>query len=164
MEWPCHSVIFTFVVMILNNSFIANINYFYLNLSYENTYAEGLEIAMKIYELQDNNKFDKIASFGIRMDSVEFKLKDTVTNKYINANKDFVYGKRIDRSLIKSTEKLSNFIDVNFGIKLKPVNEKDRNRIMKSKDFKEMKYWPSKESVRVIDDTLVIKFKDEYLN
>lgn len=153
-----------FVVMILNNSFIANINYFYLNLSYENTYAEGLEIAMKIHELQDNYKFDKIASFGIRMESVEFKLKDTVTNKYINANKDFVYGKRIDRSLIKSTEKLSNFIDINYGVKLKPVNEKDRSRIMKSKDFKEMKYWPSKESMRVIDDTLVIKFKDEYLN
>ena len=43
---------------------------------------------MKIHELQDNYKFDKIASFGIRMESVEFKLKDTVTNKYINANKD----------------------------------------------------------------------------
>ena len=68
------------------------------------------------------------------------------------------------RSKIKSTEKLSNFIDINYGVKLKPVNEKDRSRIMKSKDFKEMKYWPSKESMRVIDDTLVIKFKDEYLN
>ena len=151
-----------FIAIVINNSLIANINYFYLNLSYENTYAEGLEIVMRIHQLQDNQTFKNVAFFGDIRDDMKFTLKDTVTNKYISSQKDFVYGREIYRSLIYSSETLSNFIEVNYGLKLVPAKKSVINDISKSKELERMKCWPAKDSMKVIDGTLVIKFNNNY--
>lgn len=151
-----------FIAVVINNSLIANINYFYLNLCYENTYAESLEIVMRIHQLQDNQTFKNVAFFGDIRDDMQFTLKDTVTNKYITAEKDFVYGRDIYRSLIDDSESLSNFIEVNYGLKLVPAKKSVINDISKSRELERMKCWPAKDSMKVIDGTLVIKFNNNY--
>lgn len=150
-----------FIAIVINNSLIANINYFYLNLCYENTYAEGLEIVMRIHQLQDEYKMQNIAVFGERTDKIKFEMKDIITNNYVSAEKDFVYGKSIYRSLLTEKEKISNFLEVNYGLKLEPADKTTINQISKSEEFNKMKYWPSKDSMKVIEGTLVIKFNDE---
>lgn len=150
-----------FIAIVINNSLIANINYFYLNLCYENTYAEGLEIVMRIHQLQDEYKMQNIAVFGERTEKIKFEMKDIITNDYVPAEKDFVYGKHIYRSLLTEKEKISNFLEVNYGLKLEPANETTITQISKSEEFNKMKCWPSKDSMKVIDGTLVIKFNDE---
>ena len=151
-----------FIAVVINNSLIANINYFYLNLCYENTYAESLEIVMRIHQLQDNQTFKNVAFFGDKRDDMQFTLKDTVTNKYIKAEKDFVYGRDIYRSLIDDSDSLSNFIEVNYGLKLVPAKKSVINDISKSRELEGMKCWPAKDSMKVIDGTLVIKFNNNY--
>lgn len=151
-----------FVIMVINNSLIANINYFYLNLCYENTYAESLEMVMRIHQLQDNQTFKNIAVFGERKDDMKFTLKDTGRGKYIESQKDFVYGREIYRSLIFSSETISNFIEVNYGFKLVPAKKSVINDISKSRELEKMKCWPAKDSMKVINNTLVIKFNDNY--
>lgn len=151
-----------FIAIVINNSLIANINYFYLNLCYENTYAESLEIVMRVHQLQDNQTFKNVAFFGDIRDDMQFTLKDTVTNKYITAEKDFVYGRDMYRSLIYNSETLSNFIEVNYGLKLVPAKKSVINDISKSRELERMKCWPAKDSMKVIDGTLVIKFNNNY--
>ena len=47
-----------------------------------------------------------------------------------------------------------------IGVNLNLVNERDYAEIFETKEYKNMKYYPEKDSIKVIDDTIVVKLSD----
>lgn len=47
-----------------------------------------------------------------------------------------------------------------IGVNLNLVNERDYAEIIETKEYKNMKYYPEKDSIKVIDDTIVVKLSD----
>ena len=47
------------------------------------------------------------------------------------------------------------------GFTYKDTTKKEVQEIRKKKEFRQMGYWPERNSIAIIDDTLVIQFGDE---
>lgn len=48
-----------------------------------------------------------------------------------------------------------------FGVAFKELTDEDINKIENSQFVKEMEDWPSENSVKIIDDIIIIKFPND---
>lgn len=149
------------IVITLNNSIMANISYFYMNLCYERTYAEGLEMMMKIHDFQDKYKFDKIAVVGNRAYNVFLENIDLQKGKIQGSTKILILSSNLEKSLLFDSEHTIRFLQATFGLELKSLNLEQRKDLFNTDEVKSMSCWPAGDSITVIDNTLVIKLSDK---
>ena len=62
-----------------------------------------------------------------------------------------------DLYYFNSDSKIHAYINNQLGIELVEVSEEQKKVIYNSKEFEEMKAWPSEESVQIIEGILIIK-------
>ena len=148
------------ILIVFNNALIANISYFYLNLCYERTYAEGLEMILEIHDLQDEYQFDKIAVVGTRLDQLLFENYDHETGIMAPAGKLHILSSRFRDSLLYDAEHTTRYLEATFGLKLEPLHYTLRNELHETEQVKAMACWPAAGSMAVLGDTLVIKLSD----
>lgn len=148
------------ILITFNNALMANISYFYMNLCYERTYAEGLEMMIKIHNLQDKYCFEKIAVVGNRINEVQYENFDPETNKMQITGKIHILSGLLEKSLLYNSEHTTLFLQTTFGMDLTPLNLSQRNELLHTGEVQAMGCWPSGDSIAVIDDVLVIKLSD----
>ena len=155
------NVIAVFLLFVVfNNALMANISYFYMNLCYERTYAEGVEMMSKIHDLQDEYDFDKIAVVGTRIYEVQYENSDSETNIMRITGKIHILSGLLEKSLLYDSEHTVRFLQTTFGMDLAPLNFSQRNELLHRDEVQTMGCWPSGNSIAVIDDVLVIKISD----
>lgn len=155
-----NTVCFFLILITLNNALMANISYFYMNLCYERTYAEGVEMMMKIHDLQDKYEFDDIAVIGSRSDKVQWAKTDFGEGKITPAEKIHMLSSLLETSLFIDAEHTIPFLKATYGMELESVNNTKLVELSKSIEVQSMGCWPASNSIAVIDGTLVIKLSN----
>lgn len=148
------------ILIAFNNALMANISYFYMNLCYERTYADGVEMMIKIHDLQDEYEFDKIAVVGSRINEVQYDDIDSETGRIQITGKIHLLSSLLEKTLLYDSEHTTRFLQATFGLELETLNCTQRNGLLDTDEVQNMGCWPSGNSITVIDDTLVIKLSD----
>lgn len=148
------------VLIIFNNALMANISYFYMNLCYERTYAEGIEMISEIHNLQDEYDIKNIAILGSRLDDVQWPTTDYETGKIAPAGKIHMLSMMLEESLLYDSIHTTLFLRTTFGLDLPESDTNQINLLLDTDDVRNMGCWPSGDSIKVIDNTLVIKYSD----
>lgn len=146
------------ILIVFNNALMANISYFYMNLCYERTYAEGVEMILRIHELQDKSEFDKIAIIGSR--DVSYDFLNSKRNSVGKPSSIYILSSNLENSLLFESDHTINFLKATFGLNLKDTSYKQRYKLSQTDMVKEMECWPSKNSMLVVGDTLIIKYSN----
>ena len=149
------------IMIIMNNALMANISYFYMNLCYERTYAEGVEMMIKIHELQDKYEFEQIAVVGIRTEGVAHKPIDTETGKMLVVGKFYILSGLLENTLLYDSEHVTRFLKTTFGLDIEPLERSQRNELLNTAKVRAMGSWPAEDSIDVIDNILIIKLSDD---
>lgn len=157
-----NSICLLLILIVFHNSLMANISYFYMNLSYERTYADGLEMMIDIHNLQDTHEFDKIAVIGHRFTEMSFQNKhiDKETNEITPFGKIYVLSARFEKSMLYEPALVTQFLTATFGLDLEPLDHEQQKELSETPAVKAMGCWPADDSITVIDDTLVLKLAD----
>lgn len=149
------------IIIIFNNGLMANICYFYMNLCYERTYAEGVEMMSEIHDLQDEYEFDKIAVVGKRIQEVQYDDSGSKTEGLQNTRQIHMLSTLLEKTLLYDSDHTTKFLNATFGLELETLNSEQRNELFDTEEVQSMGCWPEGNSITVIDDILVIKLSDK---
>ena len=144
------------LVIILNNALMANISYFYMNLSYEQTYADGLKMVMEIHDMQNQYEFEKIAVIGDRFVEVQLDMFDE-NGKVSPAGKIHLLSRLIENNMLYDQKRTVSFLRNTYGLELASVSEEEQELLAQTEMVTNMPCWPANGSMCVMDGTLVIK-------
>lgn len=147
-------------VVVFNNALMANISYFYMNLGYERTYAESVEIVTQIHALQREQDFDKIAVIGSRHKDVQWIFSDPETGAIAPAGRIYMLSSLLESSLLYDSDHIIFFLKANYGLELEPVSGEMKTQLAASPDVEAMGCWPQGDGIKVIGNTLVIKLSN----
>lgn len=159
-----NAVCILMILITMNNALMANIGYFYLNISYERTYADGMEMVMRIRDFRKEFDFEKIAFVGSRVCEVKYDVFDPVTNEMQMIGNIYPFAGGIDKTMLFDSEHTTEFLKITFdlnGLDLDSLNMEQRNELLNTEEVMAMGCWPTDDSVAVIGDMLVIKLSDK---
>lgn len=155
-----NAVAMLLVIIVINNANMANISYFYMNLAYERTYADAVEIMMEIHDLSDEYEFDEIAVIGNRSLDMTWTLFDPETGETTPAGKIFLLTNLLSSNWLMDHEHVVSYLQTTYGMKLEGASDGKLKTLMERQDVDNMGCWPAGDSIAVIDGTLVIKLAD----
>lgn len=148
------------LVIVLNNALMANISYFYMNLCYERTYADGLEMILEIHDIQNTHEVEKIAVIGNRLDEVQWEIVDSVSGGVSPAGKIYMLSNLIETNMLIDHEHTVPFLNATYGLELPSATKEEQELLAQTETVAAMPCWPKEGSVYVIDGTLIIKLAD----
>ena len=142
-------------IAVMNFAIIANIGYFYLDLSMKASLADAMEIKHRITELSENSDF-QVAIIGLRS-NVSFDTANSEARKVAN------FTKGLDKTIVYNAYHTHDIIEYFLNYDLELCESPEQLEIIKnSKDFKSMNCYPYKNSIKKIGDIVVVKFSDDY--
>lgn len=139
------------IFMICNNAVNANISYFYMNQEYSKSYATGLEIVSRVQMIGSNYK---VLVLG---DLADEKLISSNSYNYSN----HLLNQLLETNLLFDEEHTLKFINNTFDVKFNSVSASQKNIIKSNPAVDNMKAFPDKSSVKLIDNVIVIKLSDK---
>lgn len=145
------------LVIVLNNALMANISYFYMNLCYEQTYAEGVEMMITLHNFQDKYEFNKIAVVGNKIVNVQHEDIDNETGKMNLTGKIHILSGLLEKTLLYNDEHVVRFLHATFGLELESASKAEQELLAQTEIVANMPCWPAEGSMCVVDDILVIK-------
>ena len=139
-------------LIVVNNAIMANILYFALDRNNTETLAVATEMIIRIHEIEDETPFDKIAIVNDeqKLNYNDAKLSD-ITKDY------YLLLRAVDKNLLLDQKHISLYLSHTFNFDIPFVSNDEHDIIEQNPEIDEMAAWPSKDSMRVIDDVLVIK-------
>lgn len=137
-------------IIVFNNSIIANISYYYMDKCYEQSYATGLEIVMRIHDMEGNNNFEQIAVVGSRKD-----VSTALSSE--EANHIYMMSRRLETDLLFDRNHVQLYLEGMFGIDYDFLSASESEALELQDEVIEMEAWPSTDSMQVIDGILIIK-------
>lgn len=155
-----NAVCLLLIVITVNNALMANISYFYMNLCYERTYGEGIEMMMEIHDFQDEYEFDEVAIIGDRLTDIQWWNSDSQTGIEAAAGKIYILSGLLEKSVCINGDLTLSFLNTTFGMNLKSATRTRISELSQSAQVQSMDCWPCDGSMAVIDDTLVIKISE----
>ena len=138
-------------IIIFNNSIIANIGYYYMDKCYEQSYATGLEIVMRIHEMESNNDFEQIAVVGSRRKDVSTEISSE------EANHIHMMSQLLETDLLYDRNHVQLYLEGIFDIGHDFLSDSECKALELQDEIIEMEVWPFTDSMQVIDGILVIK-------
>ena len=149
------------VLIIFYNAIIANITYFCLEDTYKRTYADGLEMMIRINEVaSDREEIDEILFLGSKkyINGSKFNDKYNVFYRYSiamnNMYDNFLYDGSHAYIFLRET----------FGLKYNMSwNNEYKKQFFDNPEVQKMGVWPAKDSVAIVDNIIIVKLSDTYL-
>lgn len=148
MAWV---TIATLGIMIWNFNVIANITYFNMELRYEKTLALSNRLLDRIEQLDDYNQVEEIAVTG-RVNLGSKLLSETIPQR--TPNMIGSTGETFLREPAHYKIMLEDFL----GKRIQTASPERIEEIQQTETFKLMPIWPAKDSVKVFDNTVIVKF------
>ena len=134
-----------------NNTVIANISYNYMDKMYEQSYATGLEMTMRLHELESVSAFDTIAILGSRAEETSLAGKEP---------RIYMLSQYLRTDLLYDRWHVAAFLKHIFHIGYAFASDQECAVWETRPEVAAMEPWPSTRSMQVIDQTLVIKMGD----
>ena len=147
-------------VIVFKNAIMANVSYYYMNVCYERTYAEGIEIMMEIHDLQDEYEVEKIAVLGNRLGDVQWGFFDEEDGSITPAGELFMLSSLIETNLLIDHEHTVLFLRQSFGLEMEGATGEEMSVLSQNPAVQEMGCWPAEDSMTVIDGILVLKLSE----
>lgn len=141
-------------IIIFNNTIVANIGYYYMDKAYEQSYATGLEMTMRIHDLEGEYDFDKIAVVGERMKEVSTEVSSE------EAQHIHMMSQLLETDLLYDRIHVQLFLENIFHINNSFATVAECEALEAQSVILEMETWPSTDSMQVINGILVIKIGD----
>ena len=140
-------------IMVINFSIMANIAYYYMDLSMQLTFANACDMRSRILSMSESEN-EKVAIVGYSPEGVQ-QIPGTELSRIA------IFAKSIDKSLTYNMYHTKSYMKyfLNYDINL-VENSNTINSIKKSEEFKSMNCYPYSNSIRKIGDTIVVKFSD----
>lgn len=142
------------VLVIFNFALIANISYFNMNLKYEKSTAAINRMADRIEQTEGFDKATKLAVTG------KLSMDSKMAAAYIPDNIPRMTGALGDTFLMFPGH-YQSMLENHFGLSYELVDSEEYEDLIKSSGYTTMDSWPAADSVRVIDDTIVIKLGEQ---
>ena len=142
--------------LIFNYVIIANVCYHKLNMAYENSYGTLIRIADRIEQTEGSEKCDSVLVIGRLPGSDAYSTNlppdmTGATDGHILRADDEIVGQSVLCSAI------NDYCKKNY----KFIAGDEKDRLIEKINEKDLCNWPSKDSVSVIEDVIVIKLADE---
>jgi len=138
-------------VIIFNFSIQSNICYYYMQRTYQTSYATGMEMLTRIHGLEEQTR--KIYVIGNIHDSTA--LDDTPKGERVH-----LLGHLLETELLYDFEHIVLFLNNTFNTNFWSIKPEDRVRLDEMEQVRNMPCWPAPDSVRLIEDIIVIKLAD----
>lgn len=136
-------------IVIFEYSILANECYTKLHLSYENTYAFFNTLSTRIQSVEGFNENTKVVILGKFSDDLitnnDEKFKDTLQ----------IVGISSTYQLISSYDKLK-FLEYYIGVDFEFANSDEIRKILKTEEFQEMNIYPYDNSIKMINNIIVV--------
>lgn len=140
-------------LIIFNNSIQANICYFYLDQCYERTYATAMEMVLRIRPVVEETSADKLAIAGnIRP---EVALDANKQGSYIH-----LLSPVLEETLMFDHIHVSMYLEEMYDLGVTMVTDDEATKLSQTAEVAQMGRWPASDSLKVIDDTIVVKLDD----
>lgn len=144
------------VMLIFNQSVIANVSYHKLQMSYEKSYGTLMRIADRIERTENSENCEKLLVIGALPDSKAYSANlppdmTGTTDGYILRADDEIVGQSV----------LCSAINDYCGKEYKVLFGAEKREMLNKDEIKEMNFWPQKNSVAVVDDVIVVKLGAE---
>ena len=151
-SWLIFSVL---LVLIFNQTIIANVSYHKLNMSYEKSYGTLIRIADRIEQTEGAQNCDKILVLGAIANSEAYSAvlppdMTGTTDGYIIRADDETVGQSV----------LCSALNDYCGKDYKFLSGKEKSDFLNKYDTDDLNNWPHKNSVAVKDNVIVIKLGD----
>ena len=151
-----NSLVALIVIMIINNGLMANICYFYMQQENDATLSMATEMVSNIHKLGKDND-SKLFISGSRINDAG------IDDKYDNRQIFNFYG-LIQRDLLFGGGNVLTYLNNSLNCNFTTVSKEEKDKILASSEYKNMKLYPSKGSIKIIDDVVVIKYAEPDVN
>ena len=143
------------VLLIFNQTIIANVSYHKLNMAYEKSYGTLIRIADRIEQTEGAKGCDRILVLGCLPESEAYSAvlppnMTGTTDGYILRADDEIVGQSV----------LCNALNDYCGKKYKFISGEEKSDLLKRIDADSLNNWPEKNSISVLDNAIVIKLSD----
>ena len=143
-----------FSIIIFNFSLMANISYYYLDKENEKSFSMGTEMMIRIHEYESKYEINNIAIVGERTELTDIRKNSEVSYRVP------LLMSLIETDLLFDRNHIMNYLKYVHGLDLESLSFEKLETLTNSEEVKKMSVWPSLDSLKVIDDTLVIKISD----
>ena len=163
-EWSCHigkNAVCLFLILITaNNALMTNISYYYMHQAYERSYAEALEMMIRIHEVEEEYDPDNMAILGTRWGEMYFETTDPVTGGMPQEGKTYILTSNLESTILLDPEHVIRFMQNTFGLQGQLLDRDKRIDLYETEAVQEMGCWPENDCIAVIDGILVLKLSD----
>ena len=152
----CWTILVLSLAVISNQIVVANVSYHKAQLAYEKSYGVLIRIIDRIEKLPENEECNKILVVGALDDSDKYSVNlppdiTGITDGYIIRADDETVSQSVLTSAISDySGKIYEFI-----------NGEEKKELLNREDVKSMAKWPGENSLKIIDDIIVIKLGNE---
>ena len=150
--WAKNIIVSMLIIIIYQYIILANKCYTKSFLSYENTYAFFNTLSTRIMDNENFDKEMKVALSG----SYSGELLTDFNDEFVDTLK--VLGPRSAIQLINS-EFHKNFLKYYIGIDYTYASDEEIVKIKESNEYKNMNMYPYDNSIKIIDNVIVVKFE-----
>lgn len=166
-EWQniiLNIAVIAFILHIYGNVQIVNDAYQRMNSIYESAYGEMCRIIARIEllpEWQDRNRivyFDYDEYPGTYLINENYHSFASMYEPYIDMGWLGVFGSQVHN--FWGNENTSKFVKCYFGLEFNSPTEQQIEIIKASVEYKELKQFPSVDSIKVIEDVVVVRMDD----
>lgn len=145
------------ILLIRNYTIETSATYSSLETTYNKTYKIASNIVDKINDIDYNKKI--MITGNLDKNKYYNNTNDLELNNIYKLNYGFIANKSLfwdEYTNIKNG--WTRFMYEYLGVKIDFIDINNYNKILQSKEYKEMQEYPNKESIKLIDDIIVIKF------
>ncbi|WP_026907564.1 glucosyltransferase domain-containing protein [Paucisalibacillus globulus] len=138
---------------IFNFAVISNISYFNMTLKYEKSFALANRVLNRMEQTEGYENVSKIVIVGKEV--VHTKIGTEIIPNSIPS----MTGATGEIFIVEPYH-FTEMLSTRFGTTLKEVKDEQFEHLVRSDLIKQMDTWPSNDSIRIIDDIVIVKFSD----
>lgn len=150
------------LIIIFNNALMANISYYCMDLSYERTYGEALEMMIRINEVTDGKEnINEMVVVGNKVREAEYRYYDFEKNDVTTTGSLDIVMRMAKKTLLFDPDHVRLFLANTFDLQYyMSWDQNYRDSFLDRSDVQKMGVWPAKDSIAIIDDKLIIKISN----
>lgn len=146
-------------VIVFHNAILANICYFHMNLCYERTYADLVDMMGDIRDMRSEGEFTHLAVVGNRFADVQWGYQDA-DGELTKEGKFYLLSGLLEQNLLVDADQIGGFLRWYTSEDIPSASSATCQELMTREDVQAMPVWPAEGSLKIIDGNLVLKLSE----
>lgn len=146
-------------VIIFHNAILANICYFHMNLCYERTYADLVDMMGDIRDMRSEGEFTHLAVVGNRFADVQWGFQNE-KGELTKEGKFYLLSGLLEQNLLVDADQIGGFLRWYTSEDIPSASYATCQELMTREEVQAMPVWPAEGSLKIIDGNLVLKLSE----